>query len=153
MFALDEDSTAYYRCLPELLDEVGTTVILPSIAIPLYGTPLYRQVVAEGRLTDMDLSHYEGDHLLFRHKHLSAGEIYDAYREVTLGFYSWKNIVRRWMRFVRLQSVQESLPGFVLKVLIATGVYFKLSVFQRHHGLIRIKQTSAEEEQSIRRVA
>jgi len=153
MFALDEDSTAYYRRLPELLDEVGTTVILPSIAIPLYGTPLYRQVVAEGRLTDTDLSHYEGDHLLFRHKHLSAREMYDAYREVTLGFYSWKNIVRRWMRFVRLQSVQESLPGFVLKVLIATGVYFKLSVFQRHHALIRIKHTSVEEAQPIRRVA
>jgi hypothetical protein len=119
----------------------------------LYGTPLYRQVVAEGRLTDTDLSHYEGDHLLFRHKHLSAGELYDAYREVTLGFYAWKSIVRRWVRFVRLQSVQESLPGFVLKVLIATGVYFKLSVFQRHHALIRIKHTSVEEEQPIRRVA
>ncbi len=153
MFALDEDSPAYYRTLPELLDEVGTTVILPSIAIPLYGTPLYRQVVAEGRLTDTDLSHYEGDHLVFTHKHLSAGEIHDAYREVTLGFYSWKNIFRRWVRFVRLQSVQESLPGFALKVLIATGVYFKLSLFQRHHALIRIKHTSVEEEQLIRRVA
>ena len=153
MFALDEDSTAYYRRLPELLDEVGTTVILPSIAIPLYGTPLYRQVVAEGRLTDTDLSHYEGDHLLFRHKHLSSSEIHDAYREVTLGFYSWRNILRRWMRFVRLQSVQESLPAFALKVLIATGVYFKLSVFQRHHALVRIKHTRVEEEQLVRRVA
>ncbi len=153
MFALDEDSMAYYRRLPELLDEVGTTVILPSIAIPLYGTPLYRQVVAEGRLTDTDLSHYEGDHLVFSHKHLSAGEIHDAYREVTLGFYSWKNIFRRWLRFVRLQSVQESLPGFALKVLIATGVYFKLSVFQRHHALVRIKDTRVEEERLIRRVA
>jgi radical SAM superfamily enzyme YgiQ (UPF0313 family) len=153
MFALDGDSTAYYRRLPELLEEVGTTVILPSIAIPLYGTPLYRQVVAEGRLTDTDLSHYEGDHLVFRHKHLSVREIHDAYREVTLGFYSWKNILRRWMRFVRLQTVQESLPGFVLKVLIATGVYFKLSVFQRHHALIRIKHARVEDEQVIRRVA
>ena len=119
----------------------------------MYGTPLYRQVVAEGRLTDTDLSHYEGDHLLFRHKHLSSSEIHDAYREVTLGFYSWRNILRRWMRFVRLQSVQESLPAFALKVLIATGVYFKLSVFQRHHALVRIKHTRVEEEQLVRRVA
>ena len=67
MFALDEDTREYYETLSEKLDDVGTCVILPSISIPIYGTPLYDQIAAEGRIIDEDLSHYEGDHLVFKH--------------------------------------------------------------------------------------
>ena len=64
MFALDEDTKEYYETLPEKLDEVGCNVILPSISIPIYGTPLYDKIKSEGRLIDEDISHYEGDHVL-----------------------------------------------------------------------------------------
>lgn len=138
MFAMDGDTREYYEDLPRRLDEVGVCVILPSISIPIYGTPWYGQVCAEGRLRDDDLSHYEGDHLVFMHCQLSPEEIYEAYRRVTRIFFSWKNIVRRWLRFMRLQSVQESLPQFVLKILTTTFIYFELSVFQRHHAQQRI---------------
>ena len=138
MFALDEDTAAYYEKLPELLDEVGTMVILPSLAIPIYGTPLYRKVVQEGRLIDEDLSHYEGDHLVFRHKHLSAEEIRGAYRSVTLRFYAWRAIARRWWKFMRIQERREPVPRFIFRLCISTAIYFKLSIFQRHHALVRI---------------
>ncbi|HSQ74688.1 MAG TPA: radical SAM protein, partial [Bacteroidota bacterium] len=138
MCALDEDTAAYYQKLPGLLDEVGTTVILPSIAIPLYGTPLYKKVVAEGRLEDTDLSHYEGDHLVFRHRHLSPEHIWNAYETVTTGFYTWRNILRRWWRFMRQQARTESLPQFAFRLFISTAIYLKLSIFQRHHAQIRI---------------
>ncbi len=138
MFALDEDTPAYYRELPRLLEEVGTTVILPSIAIPIYGTPLYQKVVAEGRLLDTDLSHYEGDHLVFRHKYMSPEQIREAYRTVTMGFYRWGTILKRWIRFMGKQSKQESLGGFLLKLSVLSFIYVKLSVFQRHHARIRI---------------
>lgn len=138
MFALDEDTKEYYETLPARLDEVGNAVILPSISIPIYGTPFYREVAAEGRLIDRDLSHYEGDHLVFRHKNLSPAEIYGAYREVNRHFYSWKSILRRWLRIIRLQSREESLPRFLLKLAVLTFVYFKLSVFQRHHAQKRV---------------
>jgi radical SAM superfamily enzyme YgiQ (UPF0313 family) len=138
MFALDEDTEEYYRRLPALLEEVGTMVILPSIAIPIYGTPLYTRVVQEGRLLDEDLSHYEGDHLVFRHKHLTPAQIHGAYRTVVLGFYRWPSILRRWWRFMRMQERRESFPRFFFRLAISSGIYFKLSVFQRHHALIRI---------------
>jgi radical SAM superfamily enzyme YgiQ (UPF0313 family) len=140
MFALDEDTAAYYEKLPALLDEVGTMVILPSIAIPLYGTPLYQKVVQEGRLIDEDLSHYEGDHLVFRHKHLSAAEIREAYRSVTMSFYAWGAIVRRWWRFMRIQERREPVPRFIFRLCISTAIFFKLSIFQRDHALVRIAQ-------------
>ncbi len=138
MFALDEDTREYYETLPRRLKETGNAVILPSISIPIYGTPLYHTVVAEGRLLDEDLSHYEGDHLVFRHTHLTSGEVYGAYKEVNRLFYAWKNIVRRWLRILGLQSRRESLPRFLLKLAVISFVYFKLSVFQRHHAQKRV---------------
>lgn len=138
MFALDEDTLKYYDTLPQRLDDVGNAVILPSISIPIYGTPWYNQVVTEDRLIDNDLSHYEGDHLVFRHKHLSDKNVYAAYRRVNRIFYAWPNILKRWMKFLSRQSVRESLPQFFLKVLVCTFVYFKLSIFQRHHAQERV---------------
>ena len=138
MFALDEDTKEYYDTLPEKLDEVGCSVILPSISIPIYGTPLYDKIKSEGRLIDEDISHYEGDHVLFRHNNLSEEEIYEAYVRVNKIFFSWKNIFRRWIKFMRKQSIQESLLQFILKVLISTVIYFKLSIFQKHHAKERV---------------
>ena len=155
MFALEEDTQEYYRTLCEKLDEVGVAVILPSIAIPLYGTPWYRQVAAEGRITDTNLAHYEGDHLVFRHPHLTEEQVFDAYRHVNQVFFSWRSIARRWLRLIRLQRVQESIPQFLLKVLLFTGIFFKLSVFQKHHAEIRVlsrapgKQASERDEGSF----
>lgn len=138
MFALDEDTREYYETLSEKLDDVGTCVILPSISIPIYGTPLYNQIEGEGRIVDRDLSHYEGDHLVFEHKYLTAEEVYDVYKRVNRIFFSWKNILRRWVRFMAMQSIQESMPQFMLKILVTTFVYFKLSIFQRHHAQERV---------------
>jgi radical SAM superfamily enzyme YgiQ (UPF0313 family) len=140
MFALDEDTTEYYNRLPRLLEEVGTTVILPSIAIPLYGTPLHQQVVDEGRLVDRDLSHYEGDHIVFRHKHLTDEQIHEAYARVTMGFYRWLNIFGRWAKFMKKQEKHGSWRDHLLKLFILTFIYVKLSIFQRHHGLVKIKR-------------
>jgi len=138
MFALEEDTEEYYETLPDQLDEVGTCVILSSISIPLYGTPWYQQVAAEGRITDRDLSHYEGDHLVFSHRRLTDDEITAAYKRVNRIFFSWRNIFRRWWRFVGMQSVQEPLPAFVLKVFLTSFIYLKLSIFQRHHAQHRV---------------
>jgi radical SAM superfamily enzyme YgiQ (UPF0313 family) len=138
MFALDEDTKEYYETLPEKLDEVGCSVILPSISIPIYGTPLYDKIKSEGRLIDENITHYEGDHVLFKHNNLTEEEIYEAYRRVNKIFYSWKNIFRRWIKFIKKQSVQESIPQFIMKVLISTVIYFKLSIFQKHHAEERV---------------
>ena len=138
MFALDEDTEDYYEHLPGKLEEVSPCVILPSISIPIYGTPWHQKVVEEGRILDVDISHYEGDHLVFRHPTLSAEQIYSSYRRINAIFYSWKNIVRRWFAFMTKQAKEESLARFILKIGITTLIYFKLSIFQRHHAQHRV---------------
>jgi radical SAM superfamily enzyme YgiQ (UPF0313 family) len=151
MFALEEDTTEYYDTLPEKLDEAGNAVILSSISIPLYGTPWYRQVAAEGRITDHDITHYEGDHLVFRHKNMTEDEIYSSYKRVNRIFFSWKNIIKRWKRIILKQSKQdfESVPEFIFKLFIVSFIYFKLSIFQRHHAQKRVfTHVKAEEKGS-----
>lgn len=138
MFALDEDTNDYYESLDKKLDEVGCNVILPSISIPIYGTPLYSKIKSEGRLIDENITHYEGDHVVFMHNHLTEGQIYEAYRRVNKIFYAWKNIFRRWIKFITKQSLQESIPQFIIKVVISSVIYFKLSIFQKHHAAERI---------------
>jgi radical SAM superfamily enzyme YgiQ (UPF0313 family) len=138
MFALEEDTVDYYETLPARLEEVGTCVILPSISIPLYGTPWYRQVLSEGRITDSDLSHYEGDHLVFSHPTLSPRQIHEAYARVNRIFYTWPGIVKRWWRFLRKQEKRESPAAYLVRLATLTFIYFKLSVFQRHHAQERI---------------
>ncbi len=63
MLALEEDTPEYYQTLPERIEEVDPSAVLLSISIPIPGTPFAREVEAEGRIFDDDLSHYEGDHL------------------------------------------------------------------------------------------
>jgi radical SAM superfamily enzyme YgiQ (UPF0313 family) len=138
MFALEEDTKEYYEKLPDLLDKIGAAVILPSITVPIFGTPLYNQLNAEHRIYDYDLSHYDGDHLVFKHKNLSEDDICSAYRRVNKLFYSPKKIFMRWIKLMSQQSIQEGIAKFILKLIIITIIYYKLSIFQRHHAKKRV---------------
>ncbi len=138
MFALPDDTTEYYATLPEKLREVGTCVILPSISIPIVGTPWHRQTVDDGRITDNDISRYEGDHLVFRHSHMTPAEIHAAYESVNREFFSITSIVKRWWRFITVQQKTEPLPAFLLRLVTCTAIYFQLSGFQRHHARMRV---------------
>ncbi|MBL1213807.1 MAG: B12-binding domain-containing radical SAM protein [Ignavibacteriae bacterium] len=138
MFGLEEDTNEYYEELPELLDEIGAAVILPSITVPIFGTPLYNQLNDEHRIHDHDLSHYDGDHLVFKHNNLSEDDIYFAYKRVNKLFYSPSKIIRRWIKLINQQSINENIAKFILKIFVITFIYFKLSVFQRHHAKKRV---------------
>ena len=138
MFALDEDQAEDYERLAEKLERTGVCVVLSSIAVPIYGTPLHRKMVAEGRILDTDLSHYEGDHLVFRHPQLSAGQIREAYQRFNRSFYAWPAIARRLWRFLRVQKRREGLVRFGLKLAVASFALVRLSLFERRHARHRV---------------
>jgi radical SAM superfamily enzyme YgiQ (UPF0313 family) len=150
MFALEEDTADYYEKLPKMLHDVGLSVILSSITIPIYGTPLYEKMKAENRIVDFNISHYDGDHMVFRHKNLSENEIYEAYKKVNKEFFSAKNIVLRWLKIISNQLKEESIIQFALKIVVITFVYFKLSIFQKHHAKKRVfKKQPSKEKRSL----
>ena len=138
MFALDEDTVEDYEALAEKLERTGACVVLSSIAVPIYGTPFHRKVAAERRIVDADLSHYEGDHLVFRHPTLSADEILEAYTRFNRTFYAWPAVARRLWRFLRVQERCEGLLRFGLRLAVASFALLRLSVFERRHARHRV---------------
>ncbi len=134
MLALDEDTPSYYESLPGQLDEIDPSTILLSISIPIPGTPFHKKVESEGRLIDRDLSHYEGDHLVFRPNKVTAHDVFAAFRNVNRYFYSWKNILRRWFRFIRKQNARSGVLRRILQAPILSMIFFRLSIFQRDHA-------------------
>ncbi len=134
MLALDEDTPAYYNSLPDKLDDIDPSSILLSISIPIKGTPFHKKVESEGRIFDRDLSHYEGDHLVFKPQKVTRDDVIQAYEKINKHFYAWKSILKRWWRFI----VKQSLRGHVLKglfhSLLTSVILFKLNIFQRDHA-------------------
>jgi radical SAM superfamily enzyme YgiQ (UPF0313 family) len=134
MLALDEDTPAYYKSLPKKLDEIDPSSILLSISIPIPGTPFHKQVESEGRIFDKDLSHYEGDHLVFEPKRVTSDEVFEAFGRINKYFYSWKSILKRWWRFISTMSAGKNIFKWLFNSLIISFVLFKLSIFQRDHA-------------------
>lgn len=138
MFALDEDTVDYYKSLPAKLEEVDPSAILTSISIPIPGTPFYNKMHKEGRIFDYNLRHYEGDHLVFTPKYVSEHEVFEAFREVNMHFYSVESILKRWFRFVKSMSFRKRLFHQLFRMMLQTYILFKLSYFQKHHAVQRV---------------
>jgi radical SAM superfamily enzyme YgiQ (UPF0313 family) len=149
MLALDEDTPSYYESLPEKLDEIDPSSILTSISIPIPGTPFHKLVEAEGRIFDDDLSHYEGDHLVFKPKRVEPEEVFEAFRKINRHFYSWRSILRRWWRFVTTMKTKGSLGWRLFRPLLLSSILFKLSIFQRDHAQKKVYPVSASEVASV----
>ena len=150
MLALDEDTPDYYRSVPEKLKEVDPSALLISISIPIPGTPFHREVEAEGRIFDHDLSHYEGDHLVFTPRNVSPAEVFGAFESINRDFYSWTAILGRWGRFLRtyLAAGLRRRRAFemgrrLVRSCLLSFIYFKLSVFQRHHAQHKVFGSSS----------
>ncbi|MEW5900608.1 MAG: radical SAM protein [Acidobacteriota bacterium] len=138
MIGLDEDTAEYFDSIPEKLDDIDPSSVLLSISIPIPGTPFHQTVVDEGRLIDRDLSHYEGDHLVFHPKRVTPAQVFAAFRNINQRFYSWKSISKRWLRLVRKQSLKGNVCGRLFHAGLISVVFFKLSLFQRDHARKRV---------------
>ena len=138
MLALDEDTPKYYEELPKNLEEIDPSSILLSISIPIPGTPFHTKVEAEGRIIDRDLSHYEGDHLVFVPRGVTPDDVFRAFRKINKYFYSWKSILKRWFRFFSKQSFKGNIVWRIFRSMLLSVILFKLSLFQRDHAQKRV---------------
>ncbi|MBA7614456.1 Bacteriochlorophyllide d C-12(1)-methyltransferase [subsurface metagenome] len=144
MLALDEDTPSYYHNLPVNLNKIDPSSILLSISIPIPGTPFHKKVESEGRIFDKDLSHYEGDHLVFTPKRVSPDDVFNAFQtRINRIFYSWKNILKRWWRFISRYSGGENIMNLVFRSLFISYIFFQLSIFQRDHAQKKVYRSDA----------
>ena len=150
MFALDGDTPEYYRDLPARLEEVDPTAILPSISIPIPGTPFHRQVEADGRLFDRDLAHYEGDHLVFLPTTVSPRDVLETYQRVNREFYAWPAIARRWGRFMRAYLERGASLRRAARAGLLSWIFWQVSIFERDHALRKVFTVEARHRELLR---
>jgi radical SAM superfamily enzyme YgiQ (UPF0313 family) len=131
MIALDEDTPEYYERLPERLEQVDPSAIFLSISIPIPGTPMQKQLEEERRVFDHDLAHYDGDHLVFEPTLVSRAQVLEAFGRLHRVFYSWRNVSRRWCRFMAAYLGHGLGLRRLARALFISAIFLELSIFQR----------------------
>jgi hypothetical protein len=66
-----------------------------AIAVPFPGTALYKRLKAEGRITTENWSLYDGQHVVFEPKQMTAEELLRHTRRAWLETYSYSAIWKR----------------------------------------------------------
>lgn len=150
MLALDEDTAEDYRTLPRKLDDVDPAAIFLSLSIPIPGTPFHRKVRAEGRIVDVDLRHYDGDHLVLRPKRVGRRETLAAFERIHRFFYAWPAVLRRGARLLRAflagagSGGVRSWPRRLARAGLLAYVFLKISAFQRHRWREKVGRAGSE---------
>ena len=98
VFGLDEDRPGVFEATARFAVEAGIDLPRFAILTPFPGTTLYRRLEAEGRITTRNWSLYDGQHVVFQPRHLTAGELETGTERAWKLAYSWKNIGRRLRR-------------------------------------------------------
>jgi len=70
----------------------------------------------------------------------------EAFRNLNKHFYSWKNILKCWWRFVSTMSSKGNLAWQMFRVLLLSVFFFKLSFFERNHAQKRVYPVHFEKE-------
>ena len=96
VFGFDGDDSTVFGTTVEWLVRNRVASMTAHILTPFPGTSLHRRMMAEGRIIDSDLCHYNTAHAVYRPARMTAGELEAGHRGAYKQFYSWKNILRRW---------------------------------------------------------
>ncbi|MBI2537180.1 MAG: hypothetical protein HYW06_09545 [Gemmatimonadetes bacterium] len=150
MLALEEDTPEYYRTLPERIEDVDPSAVLLSISIPIPGTPFAREVEAEGRIFDQDLSHYEGDHLVFLPHNVSPDDVFDAYDRINRVFYSWPKILQRGWRLVWSYLRWGRGAARLVRWALIAFIFLKVSLFERDHAQQKVYAVSRKNRAEVK---
>ena len=99
VFGFDGDSPAIFAQTVNFLEESGVQNATFNILTPFPGTPLFRQMEAEGRLLTRAWDRYNSRaDVVFRPREMSAEELLAGLRWVNQRFYSLPSIARRLAR-------------------------------------------------------
>ena len=95
VFGFDGDGPRVFEDTVDWLGGMKVETMTAHILTPYPGTPIYRRMLAEGRIIDSDLSRYNTAYAVFRPKGMTPAELEDGYRRAYRKFYSWASVLRR----------------------------------------------------------
>jgi len=95
IFGLDgEDQGVFERTL-NFIESNRLSFPLFHILTPIPGTPLYEKLESEGRILEKDLSHYDGNHVVFRPNNMESEHLQRGFDWIINSTYSLPSIFRR----------------------------------------------------------
>lgn len=93
-FGMDEDDEGVFNRTVEWAIEQGIETITFHILTPYPGTPLYRRLVTQGRVTTANWDLYDTRHAVFRPARMTAEALEAGYWRAYRDFYRWGSIFR-----------------------------------------------------------
>jgi len=119
VFGLDQDTD---KTFDETVDFVlASHMDLPryAIAVPFPGTPFFKRLKAEGRITTENWSLYDGQHVVFQPKNMTADELL-------------RNTRRAWKKTYSYSSIWKRLAGSRTQLPIAIPANFGYRFYAYH---------------------
>ena len=116
VFGLDGDDTSVFERTVEFVNKAAIDLPRFSVATPFPGTPLYRQLNAQGRILIKDWTYYGGQNVVFQPKNMTVEELQEGIRWAWRQVYSFPSIVHR------VAGSAASRSGLVLKTSILANV-------------------------------
>lgn len=124
VFGMDEDDKDVFARTAEFAIESAIDLPRFSVATPFPGTPFFRQMQLEKRITSYDWNMYSGQHVLYEPRQMTGRELHDGIR------YAWRETYRAGSIWKRIFSSHASRDWDLLKVSVPAnvgyGVYSKL---------------------------
>jgi radical SAM superfamily enzyme YgiQ (UPF0313 family) len=106
VFGFDHDTLATFDETVEFVMQSRMDLPRYAIAVPFPGTALYRRLKAEGRITTEDWSLYDGQHVVFEPKNMTAIDLLERSR-------------RAWKQTYRYPAIWKRLSGSRTRLLTA----------------------------------
>lgn len=95
VFGFDEDKLCVFDETTQWLIDQKIETMTAHILTPYPGTALHSRLLAENRIFDHDLTHYNTSRVVFQPKGMTADELESGYLEAYRLFYSWRSILTR----------------------------------------------------------
>lgn len=108
VFGFDHDTPETFQTTVDWLVAQKVETMTGHILTPLPGTPFYLRLLAEGRIIDFDLSHYNTSHVVFRPEGMTPEELHEGFLWSYREFYSWRRI------WERLPEAREQRTAFLV---------------------------------------
>ena len=80
IFGLENDRHDVFEHTVEAVNELKVDIPRYALNTPYPGTPLFRQLEAEGRLLHTHWTHYDTQHVVFQPRHMSPEELDEGFR-------------------------------------------------------------------------
>jgi radical SAM superfamily enzyme YgiQ (UPF0313 family) len=105
VFGLDHDTPAVFKATADFALEVGIDLPRFAVLTPFPGTPLFDRLTREGRILTRDWNRYDGQHVVFAPKNMSATQLAQGHEWAWQRVYRYSAIARRLWRAGNFQPL------------------------------------------------